>query len=76
MDIGGVKSPSWGGMREGAGRPSTGRKKHQYYVTDEEDIQIKQFIKQLRGQDMITPLAEKPTIPESKPKIKKQPQKV
>ena len=39
----------WGGSREGAGRPSTGRKKHQYYVSDEEDTQIKNLINQLRN---------------------------
>lgn len=38
----------WGGSRENAGRPSTGRKKHQYYVTDEEDAEIKKLIEQLR----------------------------
>ena len=39
----------WGGIREGAGRPVTGRKKHQYYITDEEDTQIKNLINQLRN---------------------------
>jgi hypothetical protein len=39
----------WGGKREGAGRPSTGRKRRQYYVTDEEDAQIKKLIDQLRN---------------------------
>lgn len=37
-----------GGNREGSGRPSTGRKKHQYYITDDEDAQIKNLINQLR----------------------------
>jgi len=44
-------NPIWGGKRKGAGRPSTGRKKHQYYVTDKEDAQIKQFIENLRQED-------------------------
>ena len=39
---------TWGGKREGAGRPATGRKKRQVYVTDEEYAQIKQLIEQLR----------------------------
>lgn len=39
---------SHGGPREGSGRKSTGRTKHNYYVTNTEDKQIKQFIEQLR----------------------------
>jgi hypothetical protein len=38
-----------GGKREGAGRKSTGRSKHNYYVTPEEDIKIKEYIQQLRA---------------------------
>lgn len=38
----------WGGRREGAGRPSTGRKKKNYYVTDEEDIKIRELLETLR----------------------------
>jgi hypothetical protein len=38
----------WGGKRKGSGRPSTGRKKHQFYVTDSEAEQIKQLIDTLR----------------------------
>lgn len=37
-----------GGYREGAGRKPTGRKKHQYYVTDSENEQIRQLIDRLR----------------------------
>lgn len=37
-----------GGAREGAGRHPTGRKKHQYYVTDAENAKIKELIEQLR----------------------------
>lgn len=37
-----------GGKREGAGRKPTGRKKHRYYATDEENTKIKQFIEELR----------------------------
>ena len=38
----------WGGYREGAGRPSTGRKRKFYYVTDQEDAEIKKLLQQLR----------------------------
>ena len=41
-------SASWGGYREGAGRPSTGRKRKFYYVTDQEDVEIKKLLQQLR----------------------------
>lgn len=39
---------NWGGAREGAGRPSTGRKKRNIYVTDEEHEQIRELLEQLR----------------------------
>lgn len=42
-------NPVWGGKREGAGRPSTGRKKHQIYVTEEEYAKVKQLIENLRN---------------------------
>jgi hypothetical protein len=38
----------WGGAREGAGRPSTGRKQAKFFLTDEEKIKVKEFIEQLR----------------------------
>lgn len=41
--------PIWGGKREGSGRPATGRKRHYYYVTDQEDVEIKKLIQQLRA---------------------------
>ena len=44
----GIDTASWGGKREGSGRPSTGRKKHQLYITEEEYLKIKQLIEQLR----------------------------
>jgi hypothetical protein len=37
-----------GGSRPGAGRPSTGRKRAYFYVTDEEKEKIKEFIKEIR----------------------------
>lgn len=36
-------------MRPGAGRPSTGRVRRNYYVTPEEDAEIKKLIEQMRG---------------------------
>jgi hypothetical protein len=41
-------NPIWGGSREGAGRKSTGRKKHILYITEEEYLKVKQLIEQLR----------------------------
>jgi hypothetical protein len=38
-----------GGKREGAGRPSTGRKQRKYFLTDEEHEQVKQFIVKIRS---------------------------
>lgn len=39
---------SWGGARIGAGRPSTGRKKRNFYITDAEYELIKRYLEQLR----------------------------
>lgn len=41
----------WGGARKGAGRPPTGRKKKNYYVTDDEDAKIRELIESLRFMD-------------------------
>lgn len=38
----------WGGKREGAGRPATGRKRQFIYVTDDEFNKIKELLEQLR----------------------------
>lgn len=46
----GVLHP-WGGPREGAGRPATGRKRRQYYLDNSEDIKVKQYIQELRNRD-------------------------
>lgn len=40
---------NWGGQRAGAGRPSTGRKKRNFYITDIEYELIKQYLEQLRA---------------------------
>jgi hypothetical protein len=41
-------NPIWGGSREGAGRPATGRSKHMYYVTDDEDAKLREYLQSLR----------------------------
>jgi len=43
---------SWGGSREGSGRPATGRKRRQYYLNDDEDVKVKDYINnELRNRD-------------------------
>jgi hypothetical protein len=37
-----------GGKREGAGRKPSGKRKRNYYVTDQEHEEIKKLIEQLR----------------------------
>lgn len=39
---------NWGGQRAGAGRPSTGRKKYNFYITDKEHQLLKAYLEQLR----------------------------
>ena len=39
---------SWGGAREGAGRKPTGRKKKIYYVTDDEDAKLREYLQEIR----------------------------
>lgn len=41
----------WGGPREGAGRPSTGRKKRNFYITDEEHEKLTDYLKTIRPGD-------------------------
>jgi hypothetical protein len=43
-----AKENTWGGPREGAGRPSTGRKRKQFYITDEEEVKLKEYLEELR----------------------------
>ena len=38
----------WGGSRAGAGRPSTGRKKYNFYITPTEYELLRQYLEQLR----------------------------
>lgn len=40
---------NWGGYREGAGRPSTGRKKQNFYITDEENEKLRKYLEELRN---------------------------
>jgi hypothetical protein len=42
------KKSSWGGRREGAGRPATGRKKRNFYITDEEYQKLMEYLETLR----------------------------
>lgn len=39
----------WGGAREGSGRPSTGRKKKSFYITDEENEALRKHLEELRN---------------------------
>lgn len=39
---------SWGGRREGAGRPATGRRKRNFYITDEEHQKLTEYLETLR----------------------------
>ena len=39
---------SWGGAREGAGRKPTGRKKRNFYITDEEYEDLQKRLEGLR----------------------------
>lgn len=41
-------NPIWGGKREGSGRPTTGRKKKTYYITEEEDQLLREFLENIR----------------------------
>jgi hypothetical protein len=43
-----AKKATWGGSREGAGRPVTGRKKQTFYATDAEAAKLKEYLWKLR----------------------------
>lgn len=43
-----IVTKNWGGPREGSGRPSTGRKRQNFYITDEENDLLREHLKQLR----------------------------
>ncbi len=38
----------WGGAREGAGRPASGRKRQSFYITDEENQLLREHLEKLR----------------------------
>ena len=38
----------WGGAREGSGRPSTGRKKKSFYITEDEYEALRKYLEELR----------------------------
>lgn len=40
---------TWGGVREGAGRPATGRKRQYFYITDEENEKLRELLEKLRA---------------------------
>jgi len=41
-------NPIRGGYRPGAGRPSTGRKKKTFYITDDEEQKLRDYLNILR----------------------------
>jgi hypothetical protein len=44
-----MEADSHGGFREGAGRKSTGRKKQNFYITDEENEKLRKYLEELRN---------------------------
>jgi hypothetical protein len=44
-----MEADSHGGFREGAGRPTTGRKKQNFYITDEENEKLRKYLEELRA---------------------------
>ena len=47
--ISSTSTATWGGSREGAGRPSTGRKRQSFYITDEENEKLREYLEELRN---------------------------
>ncbi len=43
------KETNWGGAREGAGRPATGRKRKYFYITKEENDKLREYLEKLRA---------------------------
>lgn len=48
LGYGKMITKGWGGKREKSGRPSTGRKKQQIYVTNEELTEVRKLIEKMR----------------------------
>ena len=44
-----TSTATWGGSREGAGRPSTGRKRQSFYITEEENEKLREYLEELRN---------------------------
>ena len=44
-----TETNTWGGIREGAGRPATGRKRQYFYITDEENEKLRELLEKLRA---------------------------
>ncbi len=40
--------PTWGGVRQGAGRKPTGRKRQSFYITDKENELLRKYLNKLR----------------------------
>lgn len=43
-----MNNPIWGGKREGAGRPPTGRKARKFNLNDEEFEKVKKYVDEIR----------------------------
>lgn len=43
-----AETKTWGGAREGAGRPATGRKRQNFYITDVENQLLREYLERLR----------------------------
>ena len=44
------KQSNWGGKREGAGRPGSGKKQYSFYITEEENTELRRHLKEMRGE--------------------------
>ena len=44
------KQSNWGGKREGAGRPGSGKKQYSFYITEEENAKLRRYLKEIRGE--------------------------
>lgn len=46
-----MKESKWGGRRQGAGRPPTGRKRVTLYLTEEEEKEVREYVLTLRRKE-------------------------
>ena len=42
------KQTNWGGKREGAGRPGSGKRQYSFYITEEENVELRRYLKEMR----------------------------